>query len=255
MLERLKRLLGIGAVIACVLLAAGANAALVKVGNLVLTADGGFTPRKLPRQTFAPIDFNGHADLKAVDGSVPPALQQVVLDLDRDGRVTTGGLPVCQPLLLEEATPAEARSRCNGSIVGTGHVSALITLDEGPPLLAGSLVTLFNGPRQEGHPTVILHARTTVSATQTFVLTIPIETRGGLYRYRATVDVPPIAGGHGSVVHLDVKVGKRYSYRGSERSYAAARCGDGVFRTRGRFTFADGTIIDGSVEKACTVRP
>jgi hypothetical protein len=251
----LKRLLGLGVVIACVLVAAGANAALVKVGNLVLTADGGFTPRQLPRKTFAPIDFSGHADLKAVDGSVPPALQQVVLDFDRDGRLTTGGLPVCLPSLLEEATPAQARGRCSDSIVGTGHVSALITREGGPPLLATSAMTFFNGPRQEGNPTVILHARTTVPAAQTFVLTIPIEQRSGLYRYRATVDVPQIAGGHGSVIHLDAKIGKRYRYRGVERSYAAARCGDGIFRTRGRFSFADGTIIDGSIEKACTVRP
>ena len=250
----MKRLLAIGVVTACVLFAGGANAALVKVGNLVLTADGGFTPLKLPRQTFAPIDFNGHADLRAADGSVPPPLQQVVLNFDRDGRLSTAGLPVCQPSLLEEATPAEARSRCPNAIVGTGHISALIALGAGAPVLAGSPITLFNGPRQEGHPTVILHARTTVPATQTFVVTIPIEKRAGLYRYRATVDVPPIAGGHGSLVHLDVKVGKRYRYRGSERSYTEARCGDGIFRTRGRFTFAEGTIIEGSVEKPCTIR-
>jgi hypothetical protein len=251
----LKRLLGIAVVIACVLLAGGADAALVKVGNLVLTADGGFTPHKLPRRTYVPIDFNGHADLKSVDGSVPPALQQAVLDFDRDGRLSTAGLPICQPSLLEEATPAEARSRCPNAIVGTGHVSALITREAGAPILAGSPITLFNGPPQEGHPTVILHARTTVPATQTFVLTIPVEKRGGLYRYRATVDVPPIAAGRGSIVHLDVKIGKRYRYRGAERSYTEARCGDGVFRTRGRFSFADSTVIEGSVEKACTVRP
>jgi hypothetical protein len=250
----LKRLLGIGVVIACVLFAGGANAALVKVGNLVLTADGGYTPRTLPRTTFAPIDFSGHADLKAVDGGVPPALQQVVLDFDRDGRLSTGGLPICQPSLLEEATPAEARSRCAKAIVGTGHVRALITREAAVPILASSPITLFNGPRQEGHPTIILHARITAPATQTFVITIPIEKRGGLYRDRATVDVPPIAAGRGSLIHLDVKVGKRYRYRGSERSYTAGRCGDGIFRTHGRFTFADGTIIDGSVEKACTFR-
>jgi hypothetical protein len=245
--------LGIGVVICCVLFAGGANAALVKVGNLVLTADGGFTPRILPRQTFTPIDFTGHADLKSVDGSVPPALQQVVLNFDRDGKLSTGGLPICRPSLLEEVTPMEARDRCAKAIVGTGHVSALITREDGPPILAGSLITLFNGPRQEGHPTVLFHARTTVPATQSFVLTIPIEKRGGLYRYRATVDVPPIAAGRGSLIHLDVKVGKRYRYRGSERSYTAARCGDGIFRTRGRFTFADDTVIEGSVEKPCTV--
>jgi hypothetical protein len=250
----LKRFLGIGVVVACVLLASGANAALVKVGNLVLTADGGFTPRTLPRQTFAPINFNGYADLKAVDGSVPPALQQVVIDFDRDGKLSTGGLPICQPSQLAEATPAEARNRCPAAIVGTGHVRALITREADGPIEASSLITLFNGPRQDGNPTVILHARTTVPATQNFVLTIPIEKRGGLFRYRATVDVPPIAAGRGAIIHLDIKVGKRYRFRGAERSYTTARCGDGIFRTHGRFTFAEGTIIDGSVEKACTVR-
>lgn len=249
----MKRFLGIGVVIACVLLAGGANAALVRVGNLVLTADGGFTPHKLPRKAFAPIDFSGHADLRAVDGSVPPALQQIVLEFDRDGKLSTGGLPVCQPTLLAETTPAEARGRCHGAIVGTGHVDALITREAGAPIEASSPVTLFNGPRQEGRPTVIFHARTTVPATQTFVLTIPIEERRGWYRYRATVDVPPIAAGRGSLTHLDVKIGKRYRFRGTERSYAAARCGDGIFRTHGRFVFADGTVIDGNVEKACTV--
>ena len=99
-----------------------------------------------------------------------------------------------------------------------------------------------------------MHARITVPAVQNFVITIPIEKRAGRYRYRATVDLPPIAGGHGSLTHLDASIGKRYRSGGKERSYVSARCGDGIFSTHGRFTFADGTIIDGSVEKACTVR-
>jgi hypothetical protein len=249
-----KRLLGIGLLICCVLLASGANAALVKVGNLVLTADGGFTPRQLPRRTYVPIDFRGFADLRSTDGSVPAPLQQAVIDFDRDGRLTTGGLPICQPSLLEAATPVEARNRCQGAIVGTGHVAALIARGDQPPVGASSALTLFNGPRQEGKPTVILHARTTVPAIQTFVITVPIERRRGAYRYRATVDVPPIAGGQGSITHLDVKVGRRYSFHGAKRSYTSARCGDGIFRTHGRFTFGDGIIIDGSIEKACIVR-
>jgi hypothetical protein len=249
-----KRLLAAGALICCALFAGAASAALVKVGNLVLTADGGFTPQVLPRRAYAPIDFKGYANLKAVDGGIPAPLQQVVLEFDRDGRLSTAGVPVCQPASLEEVTPAEARNRCRGAIVGTGHVSALIALGSQPPLLAKSLLTLFNGPRLGGKPTVILHARTTSPAVQNFVVTVPIEKRGGLYRYRATVDVPPILGGRGSIVHLDATVGKRFRLAGRERSYVSARCGDGIFRTHGRFTFIDGTVIDGSVEKACTVR-
>ena len=252
--EILKRLLAVGGLICCVLFAGAANAALVKVGTLVLTADGGFTPNKLPRNTYVPIAFQGHADLKSTDGSVPAPLQQLIVDFDRDGRLTTAGLPICQPTSLEDVTPREARARCPNAIVGTGGASALIRVEGQPPLVANSPITLFNGPRLGGKPTVILHARTTSPAVQNFVITIPIEKRPGLYRYRATIDVPPIADGLGSLVHLDATVGKRYRSGGVERSYVSGRCGDGVFRTHGRFTLGDGTIIDGSVEKACTVR-
>ena len=250
----MKRLLGIGALIGCVLLAGGANAALVRTGNLVLTADGSFTPRELPRRAFAPIDFKGHANLKAVDGSVPVALQQLVLDFDRDGKLTTAGLPACQPSQLEEVTTQEARSRCAAALVGKGTVSGLIAQDNGPPIPASSALSLFNGPALGGHASVVFHARLTVPAVQNFVITIPIERRSGGFRYRATVDVPPIAGGRGSLTHLEVTIGKRYRFRGAERSYTAARCSDGILHTHGRFTFVDGLIIDGSVEKACTVR-
>jgi hypothetical protein len=246
--------MAVGALLCCVLFAGAANAAFVKVGNLVLTADGGFTPRILPHSSYAPINFEGEANLKAVDGSVPPPLQQLVLDFDRDGRLSTAGIPICQQSQLEEVTPQEARRRCPGAIVGTGSAEAKINFGGQPPLLASSPITLFNGPRLGGKSTVILHARTTVPAVQNFVITIPIEKRGGAFRYRATVDLPPIAGGAGSLVHLDATVGKRYRLGGKPRSYVAARCGDGVLRTHGRFTFSDGTIIDGSVEKGCTVR-
>lgn len=249
-----KRFLAAAAVFGCVLFGGAANAAFVKTGNLILRADGGFTPHKLPRKAFVPISFQGHAKLAAVDGGVPAAVQQIVLDFDRDGRLSVSGLSVCQPDALQEATPAEARARCRGAIVGKGKASALIVVADGAPVLATSPITLFNGPRQEGKPTVILHARTTVPAVQNFVITIPIERRGGLYRYRATIDVPPIAAGRGSLVQLEAKIGRRYRAGGRKRSYVSARCGDGIFRTRGRFTFADGFIIDGSVEKPCTYR-
>ncbi|HEX6753136.1 MAG TPA: hypothetical protein VF093_06075 [Solirubrobacterales bacterium] len=238
----------------CVLCAGAADAALVRFGNLILTADGGFTPRLLPKRAFAPIEFEGHADLRAVDGGIPPAVRQIVLDFDRDGRLSTGGLPICAPAVLEEATPAEARARCPGAVVGSGRVEALVALGDGPPVKVGSPLTVFNGPRQEGHATAILHARTTAPSVQAFVLTVPIERRGGDFRYRATIDVPPIAGGQGSLTHVDGTIGRRYRFEGTRRSYASARCSDGVLRTHGRLTFADTTIIDGTIEKACTAR-
>jgi hypothetical protein len=241
-------------VTAFLLIAAGADGALLKIENLVLRADGGFTPHRLPRRSFAPIAFKGHADIEETDGSVPPALQQAIVEFDRDGRLNAAGLPVCDPSLLQEATTVEARDRCASAIVGTGHVGALIGREGRPPYDVSSPVTLFNGPPEGGHPTVVFHARTTTPATQTYVITVPIERRAGAFRYRATFDVPPIAAGRGALTHLDVHIGRRFRFRGVNRSYVSARCSDNVLSTRGRFTFADGTIIAGSVEKACTFR-
>jgi hypothetical protein len=236
----------------CAASAAG-EGALVIVNNIVLRADGGFQPRALPRQKFAPIDFQGHFDIAARDGGKPVALESVVVDFDRDGRLSAGGLPVCPPERVAQATTEQARQACSGAIVGTGRIEALIG-PTGGGAEASSPLTIFNGPPQAGNPTVVLHARIAVPATQTFAIVVPIERRPGAFRYRATLALPPIAAGLGAVTHVGVKVGRRFSVNGQSRSYVAAHCSDGVLRTHGRFTFADGTIVDGAVEKPCHPR-
>lgn len=235
-------------------MAAVAGAATVKVGPLVLHADGGFEPRQLPRHAYAPIDFQGYVDISARGGGAPPLLQQAVLDFDRDGRLGVRGLPTCPVERIENATPEEARSACRSAIVGTGSVAVEIALPGQAPIPASSPLTLFNGEPQNGSPTAIIHARTTTPGTQTFAIVVPIERRHGPYAYRATIDIPPIAAGFGVLTHIDAKIGRRYSFGGRRRSYTAARCSDGILRTRGRFTFAEGTVIDGTVEKPCSVR-
>src|SRR5215216_267450 len=174
-----KRHVALLVALGAVALAAGsANGALVEVDDVVLRADGGFTPLVLPRHHFAPIDFQGHVDISGRGGGRPPKLQQALIDFDRDGR-------------------------------------------------------------------------TTVPGTQTYAIVVPIEQRRGGFRYRARIDVPPIAAGFGAITHLDVAIGRRYRAAGKQRSYVSARCSDNILQTHGRFTFDDGTIIDGLVEKYC----
>lgn len=255
----LSRPLAVGALLATcaglvVLVVATADAAKVRVGTLVLTADGGFQPRALPRRAYAPIRFQGHANIRTTHGGPPPALRRVRLDFDRDGRLTTAGLPVCGAARIEGTTPKVARRRCRGAIVGTGQVRATISLPGRAPVGVRSPLTLFNGPRQGGNPTVLAHARTVFPAPQTHVVVVPIERRRGSLRYRATFDVPEIADGFGALTHASVKVGKRYRFRGAKRSYVSARCADGILETHGLLSFADGTIISGTVFKPCNVR-
>ena len=252
-----RTVLGMGALLVAgaVLLAGMAGAATVRVGTLVLHADGSFEPRLLPKRAYAPIRFQGYGEVKTTNGSVPPAAQHVELEFDRDGRLTTAGLPACQPESIETASPQQARNRCQGAIVGKGHLAAAVPLGGLAKLELRSLLTIFNGPRQSGDPTAILHAQAPFPVSETYVIVVPIERRPGPYRYRTEFDIPPIAGGLGSLTRIDSKIGRFYRFRGAERSYVSARCSDYVLQTRGYFSFSDGNVIYGSIFKACRPRP
>jgi len=253
---RTVRTLGLLAIAALLVAVAGsANAAQVRVGTLVLTADGGFEPRVLPRRAYAPIRFQGRAEIRTTDGSVPPAVQRIRLEFDRDGRLTTAGLPSCPPQQIEGATVEQARAACGSAIVATGHAGAAIIVPGQQRVDVRSPLTAFNGPRIDGNATLVAHAETSFPARQTYVVVIPIERRSGTYRYRVTIDVPPIAAGYGALTHIDGTIGRRYRAGGAERSYISARCSDGILQTQGLVSFADGSVVSGSLFKPCRARP
>lgn len=250
-----RALLVLVAILACALPAEGAlGAAMIETREIRLSLNADFQPLNLPKRSFAPVQFEGYLDLAKPGGGLPPALTQVVLDFDRDGRLDVAGLPTCPAERIAEVSVEEARSICKSAIVGTGKLEALISLPSGP-VPTSSALTLFNGPPLEGHPTVVVHARIDVPATQTYAFVVPIEKRPGEFRYRATVNLPELAGGLGAITHINVKIGRRYTAGGVKRSYVAARCSDHILRSHGIFTFANGLVIQGvGLEKYCAQR-
>ncbi|MBS1878662.1 MAG: hypothetical protein JST31_04045 [Actinobacteria bacterium] len=245
----------LAALLACCLAAmpSATGAATVTYRNLVLHAVGGFQPQSLPRRAFAPISFEGEVSFSTRDGAGrPPALTEAVIAFDRDGRLDVTGLPTCTVARVATLGTSEARAACRGAMVGQGLVEALVEPAPGAaPVLISSPLSIFNGPDEAGHPTAVLHANLGAPANQTFAITAPIERTRGQFRYRVTLHLPPIAGGLGSLTRIRVKIGRRFQAGGQSRSYVAAHCRDSIVRTRGRFSFADGTIIDGFVEKFC----
>jgi hypothetical protein len=229
---------------------AAGDGALVEVNNIVLRADGGFEPQTLPRRQFAPIDFQGHVDISARHGGPLPPLRQALIDFDRDGRLSVAGLPTCVPETIAQEGTAEARRTCRGANVGTGHVAAAISF-LGAAVQTRVPLTIFNGPRLATGPSVVLHARTLIPLPETYAILVPIERLHGDFRYRARIELPPLAGGLGALTHIDARIGRRYRAGGRSRSYVSARCSDNVLQTHGDFTFADGTVISGAVEKYC----
>src|SRR3954451_20541628 len=187
---------------------ASAAAIVLHASNLVVTADGGFTPTTLPKKGFAPIKLHGFGKISTEDGSPPPVLETVTLWFDKHGKVETRGLPTCTPGKLAATTTAQARKLCPGAIVGTGFGKAVVNFPEQGPILAGSPITIFNGAPKHGNPTVLAHAHLTVPGPTTFVVPIEIQrVNDGRYGFKVVADIPRIAGGYGTPTFGQLSIG------------------------------------------------
>jgi hypothetical protein len=227
----------------------------IVAGNLVVDGQGGFTPTALPKNVDAPIRIYGSGKISTVDGELPPVLKTIQFEFDKHGSVDTTGLPKCTPGKLQATTVPQARKLCPGAIVGTGFGHAVVKFPEQAPIPANSPITLFNGPRKGGDPTVLAHAYTTVPAPVTFVVPIRIETiHNGRYGYRVNAEIPKIAGGAGIPISGSIRVERKWTYKGKKHSYINARCADGRLQATGTFGFKDGTLLSGTFLRPCQVR-
>jgi hypothetical protein len=237
------------------LMVAGAASALaieLHAANLVITADGGFSPTTLPKHGYAPIRLHGYGKIATEDGSPPPVLKTVTLWFDKHGKVETRGLPTCTPGKLAATTTKQARKLCPGAIVGKGFGKAVVDFPEQGPIPASSPITLFNAKPHHGNPTLLAHAHITVPGPTTFVVPIEIQrVHDGRYGFKTVAEIPRIAGGYGIPLYARLSIGRTWKYKGRKLSFANAGCPDGRLQAKGQFLFKDGTFLQGSVFKTC----
>lgn len=241
-------------VVVLVLAVAGSAMAIrIQAGNIVVTGDGGFTPRALPKNVNAPITVFGHGKISTVDGSVPPVIKTLQFEFDKHGAVDTTGLPFCTTGKLQARTVTAARKACPDAIVGKGVGNAVVVFPEQAPIPISSPITIFNGPRIGGDPSMIAHAYTTIPGPVAVVIPIRIETiHAGRYGYRVKTEIPKLAGGYGVPISGSIRVGHKWTYKGKKHSFVNARCADNRLQARGEFIFKDGTDLVGSFLKTCT---
>ena len=236
-------------------IAASAPGLVLRAGDLVITADGGFTPKALPKHEDAPIKLHGGGKLSTVSGELPPILDTLTIEFDRHGHVDTTGLPVCTEAKLTATTTATARKLCPGAIVGKGYGKAVVAFPEQGRIPVGSPITIFNGPKKNGAFTVIAHAHLTYPGPATFIVPIVIEKiNKGVYGYRTKVKIPKIAGGAGHPISGSAKVGRIWTHKGKKHSFVNARCETGHLQARTEFIFKEGTKLNGTFLRPCKVR-
>jgi len=241
--------------------AAVARAEIFGGNGLYIKFGGGFAPRTLPRNRDVPVTVRLHTAIKTSDGSAPPRLREISFGVNRYGRITTKGLPVCHASELESTDSATALKRCKGALVGHGGFDANLEFHGGEPAPVHGRMLAFNG-RAHGHSTVLLHVYASKPANVTIVLSFDVRhPKRGKFGTELSTDVPRLASDLGYVTDVSLVFQRRYRYRGKSYSFLSARCAapagfpGAIFSfTRGTFSFTGGKRIVTTLARTCTVR-
>jgi hypothetical protein len=178
-----------------------------------------------------------HLFLTNVVGS-PPALETVDIHAPEELKFTTKKLKKCNPAAIQGKTPDAARAVCRKAQIGQGQAVVF-----GIP--AAGAITLFNGTKQNGNPTVLFH---TFTANVPIVLVSEIRNSplGSPYGKVFHTPVSTAVGGGvppGIVIEdTDFTISKTWTVKKSKRkkkvSWVTGKCTDGALETRVDFIHA-----------------
>jgi len=208
---------------------AGAVSTTLRAGNLIVTFGGNTAPKKLPRRKYAPVTTKIFGKIKTSDGTHPSAFREALVNIDKDVRVNARHFPfVCRAGQLEARDTKAAKRVCGKAIIGSGHADAEIAFPEQTPIKVPSPLLVFNGGERGGKVTLLIHTFITVPAPTAIVTQVTIKRRGS--GIKSVAKIPVIAGGSGSALDFNFKLGKIYRFKRRKLGYFEARCPDGKFR-------------------------
>lgn len=236
------------AAVAFAAVAIAAKPTIIRMGNLILTVNGDFAPKKLFKNKLSPVKLNVSGKLTTADGTHPAALREVIVDFDKNAATDVTGLPICTQAKLVATDTTTAKKSCGGSIVGEGSTEVKVEFPEQKPFNARGPLVFFNGGKKGGKITLFIHAYVAVPAPTALITTVTItKQRSGRYGLHTVSKIPVIAGGSGSVISFDFTVNKKLG------DYAQAKCPDGHLNARvTKAIFDDGTNGSGTFVRACT---
>jgi hypothetical protein len=251
-------------VVACALALLGlsslASAEVVQKGHLRVAFSGEFSPRALPRQGTAPIAVAIGGRISTTDGRPPPQLRRITLEINRSGHLGAVGLPSCDLDDIQPSTNQGALVACGGALVGSGYFTANVELPEQAPFPSRGKVLAFAG-REHGKPVILAHVYGPEPVPTSYTLLFEIGRSTGTFGTVLTASLPQVTSDWGFVTGLDLRLSRRFTYRGSGRSYLSAGCpappgfpGATFPLARASFAFAGGTTIASVLNRACKAK-
>lgn len=223
------------------------------VGVLCVGDNGGILPTKLPRHENVPVTARLLGDITTRDGSHPPAVQELEADIDHTIKVDAVGLPTCSESQITASSNVVAKKVCGDAIIGSGTAEVEVAFPEQAPFRSTGPLLLFNGGVHGATTTVFLHAYVDVPApTAVIVRATVTRIHRGRFGLLLKAHIPKIAGGAGSATAFDLKIGRRYTYKGHKKSLLSASCPTGSWTTKGSLSFSDDIRVGFSHVFTCT---
>jgi hypothetical protein len=254
---------GVAAAVLAVALAAAGSAQAIRgqEGDVVVSFDGGISPRALPRSGTAPVAVRIDSSFKSAAAlDPPPQLRTIAIAINRRGKIFDRGLPTCRVREIQPTTIAAAKRICGGAIVGRGHVQARVHLENQPPFTFKGPMLVFNAERADGDRRLLAQVYG-LKPPSAFVLSFRIVRQPGQLGTVIKTSLPTSARKWAYVTHFDMKLRRLYSYRGRQRSYVNAGCPAppgftiGLYRfAKATFGFAGGTEVTTELIRECAVR-
>ena len=229
----------------------GEGPVTVKVGNLELTAGGGFTPKALSKTEQTPIELTAEGSVKESDNSHPPAAREIIIEGDKNAEVHVKGISTCKQGQLQATTTSAAMKACGPALIGEGQTTAQVAFAEQKPIEVPSKLLLFNGGEKGGKITWFVHAYFSNPISGAIVTTVTITKHpNGPFGTLAVAKVPQITGGSGSIISFDLKIKKDVN----GVNPISAKCANGKLKVHVQAKFEDGTKAETEIIRACTAK-
>lgn len=241
--------------------ARAAASSVAQKGNLRVGLDGKLSPERLPRTRTAPISVSVGGKISTTDGSLPPLLKRMRIELNRHGFLDLTGLPTCPYDRIQPGSSSHALATCRSALVGRGSFSVDITLSGQEPYPTAGKLLVFNGVRH-GKSVLFGHIYSPRPFATSFVIVFAIgKSSHGVYGTSLNASLPEGMKAWGRLTGLEMTLSRRYSYRGKRHSVLSSGCaapkgfGHAVFPlARASFAFAGGKSVSSVLSGTCRVR-
>ena len=249
------------AVVAVLAAAAIAQGEVAKEGDVIVSFNGGISPRALPRTGVAPVAVTIDSSFKSAEGAdPPPQLKTISIGINRRGKIFDRGLPTCRVRRIQPTTIAAAKRICGDAIVGSGHVQVRIHLTNQAPFTFKGPMLIFHAKPSGGDRRLLaqVYGRKPPSA---FLLSFKIVKEPGEFGTVIKTSLPHSASKWAYVTQFDMKLRRTYTYQGEKHSYVNAGCaappgfpGAVYAFAQANFGFAEGEHVETTLVRDCTVK-